>query len=103
MQIIAGPRGSGRTDALIRLAAKEFAYIIVKDHQEAAMIQRRARIMNVDIPFSLTYEEFISLKYNPSGIRAFMVDNVERLLEYIARGVIVSAITVPVPQQILHT
>jgi len=58
--------------------------------------------MELNIPLPITYEEFVRKRYNPGGIRALMIDNVDRLLEYIARGSHISVITTPVPHQILH-
>ena len=90
---IIGGRGTGKTEKLIELAAKDFSYIVVRNKMIARSVAKRAREMGVDIPFPLTYDEFIKGKFYGRGIRGFMIDDVDALLWYLARGVKVKALS----------
>lgn len=96
MRVIVGKRNSGKTEALIRLAGEHFAYIVVADHRRATAVQRRAKEMEVDIPFPLAYEEFKRGEYFGRGIRAFVIDDVDDLVRSMAGNVPVLAISATV-------
>lgn len=83
---VIGGKGTGKTEKLIELAAKDFSYIVVRNKVVARSITGRARKMGVNIPFPLTYEEFIKGKFCGRGINGFMIDDVDALLWYLARG-----------------
>lgn len=93
MIVIAGKQNSGKTDALIEIAGKEFAYIVVADHRRATAVERRAQELNVKIPFPLTYDEFRRGEYFGRGVRAFVIDDVDDLVRSMAGNVPVLAIS----------
>jgi len=90
---IIGGRGTGKTEKLIELAAKDFSYIVVRNKVVARSIAGRARKMGVNIPFPLTYEEFIEGKFSERDINGFMIDDADALLWYLARGAKVKALS----------
>lgn len=87
-----GNRGTGKTSRLIELADRYFSYIVVPDTRTVQMIARKAREEGKKIPFPATYHEFTAGRFYGSGIKGgFVIDNVERLLCCMARGVGVRA------------
>lgn len=94
MVIIKGPRQSGKTDELIKLASARKAYLVVFSYAEAQRCQERARSLGLSLYFPLTYEEFIKGDFYGKGARGFLVDDVEDLLRYTARGVEVLAYSI---------
>ncbi len=87
-----GDRGTGKTSKLIELADKHFSYIVVPDVQTVQMVAKKAREEGKKIPFPVTYHEFTSGKFYGLGIKGgFVVDNVERLLCCMTRGVRIRA------------
>lgn len=88
---VSGARQSGRTTAMIREAAEAFAYIVVPDHRQARFVADLAREMGVDIPFPLTWNEFVSGQYNRAGVRGFVIDNLDQCLQGMTRVPILAA------------
>ena len=96
MIVIAGKQNSGKTDALIEIAGKEFAYVVVADPRRATAVERRAQELNVKIPFPLTYDEFRRGEYFGRGVRAFVIDDVDDLVRSMSMNVPVLAISATV-------
>ena len=69
MRIIYGSAGSGKTMQLIRIAVKHEA---IK--------------LGYDILFPLTYREFLDNKYYKSGIKGFLIDNADMMLQELSEG-----------------
>lgn len=88
--VIKKPRG-GKTTELIKLSSQSHAYIVCMNTQESARIQRQAQEMNLKIPFPITFDEFLQGKFYKAGVKGFLIDNVELLLQSIGRGVPVLA------------
>lgn len=93
MRVIVSKPNSGKTDALIEIAGKEFAYIVVAGLWRAEAVHRRAQEMGVSIPFPLTHGEFIRGEFLGRGIRAFVIDDVDDLVRKMAGEVSVLAIS----------
>lgn len=93
MQIILGRRGSGKTTKLIKLSAETQSYIVCRSQDEAARISSIATEMKLNIPFPLTYSEFIQKQFYARGIKGFLIDNAEALLQSMAGSVPVNGIT----------
>lgn len=87
MVIVRGPKQSGKTTELIKLAAARKAYMVVFSSREAQRCQERAKSLGLSLYFPLTYEEFAKGDFYGKGVRGFLVDDVEDLLRYMARGV----------------
>lgn len=97
MKVIVGKRGSGKTEAAIRLAGEHSAYMVVANPMRRVYVDQRAKEMGVDIPPPVTYEEFLYGQWSGSPIRAFVVDDIDDLVQSIAKTVPVLAITVTYP------
>ena len=87
MLVIKGPRQSGKTDELIKLAAARKAYLVVFSCREAQRCQERAKSLGLSLYFPLTYEEFVKGDFYGKGLNGLLIDDVEDLLRYMARGV----------------
>lgn len=81
MQIINRPRGAGKTTELIKLAAERFAYIVCPRHEDCRRIAEHAKTLNLDIPYPITWQEYIEGRYYRKGVREFMIDDIDRCLE----------------------
>lgn len=86
MKIIYGPRRSGKTTQLIRMAHKHWYYIVVKDMKEARRVSLEAEKLEFKIPFPITYKEFLGQEFYKNGIKGFLIDNADILLQQLAAG-----------------
>lgn len=93
MRVITLPNGAGKTTELIKISQETGAYIVCHSMDEASRIRSAAIDMGVNVPFPLTYDEFIQHRYHIQGVRAVLVDNIDMLVRYISR-VPVGAITI---------
>lgn len=95
MRMIVSPRGAGKTTEAIKIAAENFAYIVCHSLDEAYRVAQQARAEGLDIPFPLTFDEFVTGAFcrGGRGVRAIIVDNVDMLLALLAQGVPVLAAT----------
>ena len=86
MNLIMRKQGEDKTDECIRLAAKFSAYMVCTDHKEAWRVLQRARELGLDMPFPLSFAEFLAGQHG-SGARGFVIDNADVLLQRLANGV----------------
>lgn len=98
VQVIASGRKTSRTTRLIEMAAEfeakhEVCYIVCKNHEQAYRIAQKARELNLNIGFPLTYDEFLSEDYHGNNIKKFLIDNADHLLQYMT-SVEIAAIVV---------
>ncbi len=93
MQIISRKRRMGKTTELIRMSAETFAYIVVPTKNDASKVSQMAREMGLDIPFPLSFDEFIRGQYYGKNIKGFLIDNADMLLQYMSKGVAIKAIS----------
>lgn len=94
MKVILKPRQSGKTTEIIKEAAKDFSYIVCEDPDRCQKISAMAKGLDLDIPFPITYREFIDGRFYGNGVRGFVIDNTDSLLRQIARGVSIGAISI---------
>ena len=92
MRIIELGRGAGKTYQLVTMAAENKGYIVCRDRVAAEMIFQQAMDRKLDIKFPITFEEFANGGYRSRGIREFMIDDVDILLEHLS-GVPISYCT----------
>ena len=92
MRIIEFGRGAGKTYQLITKAAENNAYIVCRNRKEAERIFQAALDRGLDINFPITFEEFANKRYYGAGIKKFMIDDVDILLEHLS-GVPISYCT----------
>ena len=93
MKRIIACRGGGKTSRLIRMSWETGEYIMCKNPHEVAS---RAEDMNMNIPFPLSYDEFINREYFGKGIKGFLIDDVDRFVQYMAREVPVKAVSMSI-------
>lgn len=94
MKKIILPKGQGKTIELIKMSADNKWYIVCHSIYECSRIHCTAMEMNLKIPFPITYDEFINGKYYGKGIRGFLVDNVDLLVQHIAGVTPIIALTI---------
>ena len=83
MEKIILERGGGKTTKLIEMSAKTGAYIVCTNHAEASMIAGFASKNGHNIPFPITYSEFLDKQYY-RGLPGVLIDNAEMLLDRIS-------------------
>ncbi|MFW5847491.1 MAG: hypothetical protein ACOCVF_01040 [bacterium] len=81
MKKIIMEKGCGKTHQLILKSASTGHYIVCFDSNEASRIQSKAMDMGVQIPFPLTFSEFLNKEYYARNIKGFLIDNVEMLIQ----------------------
>jgi len=78
------PRGGGKTSQLIRKSAKTGYYIVCINQDNASYIQSKAIDMGLDIPFPITFHEFLHGRYSAAGVKGVLIDNADILLESVS-------------------
>lgn len=86
MRVIIRPRGTGRTEELIRVCAEaeakgEVSYIVCSSQEEAHRIFQRSQELKLTIGFPVTSYEFFNHKYHAPHIKNFFIDNADYLLQ----------------------
>jgi len=89
-KIIKG-RGDGKTTDLIHLSHETGDYIVCRSQEECSRISAIAREQKLDIPFPITYTEFLNGRYG-MRISGFLIDNSDDFLQSISK-VPVKAVT----------
>lgn len=84
MEKIILERGLGKTKSLIVKSARFGHYIVCANFDEAHRIKSFAEEMGLKIPLPITYREFVNKEYHSKGISGFLIDNLERLFEYMS-------------------
>jgi len=93
MEWIILPRQGGKTTRAVKLAAERYAYIVAADAQRVEHIASVAKKAGLDIPFPITFAEFMSGRFHRRGIKASIIEDVDELLCRMAGGVPVMAAT----------
>ncbi len=86
MNIIMRPRNAGKTTELIKLSAQNGGYIVCNSHNEAWQIHELSRQMGLEIPFPLTYSEFLHGYYHPQGVKNLLIDNADYLINSLSKS-----------------
>lgn len=93
IHVINAPAQSGKTTELIKLAAKDWLYIVCINHARARYTFEMARSMGLKIPFPITFDDFRGGQFFGHGINGFLIDDLDEHIRYMARGVPVVAVT----------
>ncbi len=93
MKIINSGPQTGKTTKLIRLAEKNNGYIVCRTRQESARIMKHAKALDVSIHHPMSYQEFINKHFLGKDDKKIYIDELESLLNYIAPGLEIGAIT----------
>ena len=89
VDLIVGPRGSGRTIRLIEWSAREGLHIVVLNHERARWVAHYAEDMGRAIPPPITYDTLIMGRAQGVSAgrgRGFLCDNMDGFLSDAARG-----------------
>lgn len=86
MVIFNGPRGIGKTEALIKLAAEKDCIIICHSFFECSRIKFDSESMGLKIENPITYSD--AVKLNANGQR-YLIDNIDSFLKYITRNEVI--------------
>jgi len=92
--LIVGLHGSGKTTKCIRLAHEHNAHIVCANHARAHSIDTQAIMLKCKIPHPITYQEFISGSFNGRDITGFIIDDIDDLVAYLARGTRILAMSI---------
>jgi len=84
--LIVGGRGAGKTIKCIRLAAEHDSQIVCAFYDEAKRVSTVASKLGLDIRSPITYGEFIHGEFRDFDVSSFVIDNVDGLIAYMARG-----------------
>lgn len=98
MKLFLSGRHTGKTTELIKLAAERFCYIVCRSRTEADRIAGIAKKLNLDIPYPITYGDFIRVDYYHKGVRGFVIDDVDALLSAMCPHVPIIGITLNTEQ-----
>jgi hypothetical protein len=94
MQIVFDKRESGKTDKLIDYCSKNNVYMVCKDFDEVDRVNLRAiEIKKPLINFPITFHDFMTKRYYGKGIRGFVIDNADLILQYISNDVPIEMIS----------
>jgi len=78
---------TGKTTKLIQESAKSGYYIVCMSTKEVSEVHMMALKMRLNIPFPLTFDEFIAGNFYGKGIKGFLIDDADLLLNRMGRGV----------------
>lgn len=81
MNLIIRPRQGGKTYEIIKEACKHQSYIVCINRIEVDRIFQEARQMKLEIPFPITWAEFVEKRYYGRGINSFMIDNLDLCIQ----------------------
>lgn len=96
MKVIAKPRRGGKTSELIKLSAETNTYILVANKQRQKEIVRLADLMNINILYPVTVDDYMKTQFRGSFIKNILIDDAEDVLRAFLYTVTIDAITVTV-------
>ncbi len=81
MKVILRARQQGKTTEIIKRSHETGGYIVCRTVEEAHKIQEQAVKLGYKIPLPITVGEFINKEYYGKGIKSFLIDNADYLLQ----------------------
>lgn len=93
MWIHVAAKQTGRTTKAVETAAAKNAYVVCRDRSAVMRCVEIAKEKDLDIPFPLTFDEFLGGRFNPSGINGFVIDDLDEMTRRLAQGVPVEMVT----------
>lgn len=94
MKVICRPRRSGKTTELIKYASENNLYIVCPDLNFVRQIADKAKELNIDINYPITFREFLNYNFSKQNIKGFCIDNADMLLSDLARGIKIKSIVI---------
>lgn len=89
-------RGGGKTLLLVQMSHSTGKYIVCESMDVADQIREFAFRNKYKIPLPITYDDFLNRRYRGKNIEGFLIDDVEKLCQYISKEVPILAITLSV-------
>ena len=86
-------RGAGKTTELINLSAETGYYIVTTTRERADYIFRYAQELGKDIPFPISFGEYIAHKPIGCCVKDILIDDADTILSMIFSGFTIKAIT----------
>lgn len=83
MKIIYKPRQCGKTIEAIKMSAETGSYIVCRSQGECRRVFRMAQVLGLNIPFPISFDEFLRGKYHGRHIKGFIIDNADMFLQYL--------------------
>lgn len=95
IDIIIGSRGSGKTTELFKRSAEENIYILTGTKHQANCLFGQARELGYDIPFPVSWEEFVRGDLDGTSIQedGVLIDEASHLLSRALRGIPIKVVT----------
>jgi hydroxymethylpyrimidine pyrophosphatase-like HAD family hydrolase len=93
MQVIYKARQNGKTIEAIKIAAETGSYLVCANKRECERVARVAQELGLNIPFPISFGEFMNKEYHAEGIKGCVIDNADLLLQYFLTPVPIKAIT----------
>ena len=93
MKAIIKERGEAKTLELIKIAAENGLYIIVRNLQTAHYVRKLAEKYDFIILFPITYSEFDRRKYFGKNIKGFLFDDLDDYIQMKSPNVKIFAFT----------
>ncbi len=75
------PRQGGKTTEMIRLAAEEWLYIVAITEEEGHRLYRKAIEAHINIPYPITWDDFVNRRYYSKGVNGFLIDNLDMCVQ----------------------
>lgn len=95
MQLIAGPRGSGKTAEAIKLANEHGAYLAVRNKKFAREVYHREGYPDLD-RFPITHEALQRGTLRGSNVKKVVIDDLDAFLASVIPGLRIQGMTVTV-------
>ncbi len=81
MKVYLRPKQSGKTEIAIRASHDKWAYIICPKRYDCERIYKMAKEMNIDIPYPISWLDFVEKRYRGKGIKDFVIDDLDRCIQ----------------------
>lgn len=95
MKVIYDERQSGKTTKLIQECAKDrYSLIVVPNRFMCRCVFEQAKSLGYDIPFPITFREFLNGEFCEKHIENFYIDELPTCLAKLAKGVPIKTVTV---------
>lgn len=85
MKVICKARRAGKTTDIIKACKEYGGYIVCRNHEECYRVAKVAQEIGVNIPFPMSYDEFLNGLYYIPGTKCLHIDDIDMLLQQISK------------------
>ena len=71
---------------VIKMSAEKDYYIVCQNRKECSRIFHIAQELGLNMPFPVSFDEFLEKRYCGRHIKGFIIDNADMLLQYLAQA-----------------